>query len=408
MIVTNDMSSDSRVARHAKTLGLHGYQVTVVCKLSERTKATEKCEGYKVIRVHSKVADYLTSIDQHLAASTAERDYQEQTRFLSTKRKNLPWLARLFLRIIAIAFIQLALLREARTTKAHIYCANDLDTLLSGVSAAGLDRRVVYDSHELWPDMLVGVPAFLKRILRSYEGVLVKRAHAVMTVNEFIAQELAARYSIRDPVRVVYNYAWSKPLTTKRPPSRTERRVKIALYHGWYSPERGLENLARASEYMSPDVLLLFRGAGKLEGQLRALASGNRNVRFEPPVKAERVVEAARRADVGIVPYLPTNLCNYYASPNKLFEYLEAGLPIAASNLPFMRKFVMENDIGTLFDARDPLSIAEALNQITRPCQLGRYRRNVALAAKKYNWSAESEKLLSVYAELLGNRVPTA
>jgi len=406
MIVTNDMSSDSRVARHAKTLGLEGYQVTVVCRLSERTEDTERCEGYKIVRVHSEVANYLTAIDQHLAAPTVEQDYHERTRFLLTKRKNLSWVARLFLRLARIVFVQLAFLREARKTGAHIYCANDLDTLLLAVLAGSFDRRVVYDSHELWPDMLVGVPAFLKRILHSYEGALIKRVHAVMTVNEFIADELATRYSIRDPVRVVYNCALPEKLTKEGPLRRKNQKVKVALYHGWYSPERGLENLARASEFLSPDVLLLFRGAGKLEKDLRALASGKRNVRFEPPVDVNRVVEVARRADVGIVPYLPTNLCNYYASPNKLFEYLEAGLPIAVSNLPFMRKVIMESDIGTLFDARDPRSIAEALNKITRPSHLDRYRKNIPLARKRYNWNVESEKLLGIYAELLGSRAP--
>jgi glycosyltransferase involved in cell wall biosynthesis len=272
------------------------------------------------------------------------------------------------------------------------------------VLASGLDRKVVYDSHELWPDMLVGVPTFLKRVLQSYESVLVRQADCVMTVNEFIAQELANRYTVKSPVHVVYNCASTQTSAAEKKPQKREvGRTKVALYHGWYFPERGLENLVKASEFLSPNIMLLFRGAGKLEGELRRLASHRRNVRFERPVSQTEVVEAARLADVGIVPYLPTNLCNYYASPNKLFEYLEAGLPVAASNLPFMRKFVLENDIGTLFDARDPRSIAGALNKITRQDTLSHYRRNVVLATRKYNWSVESRKLLNVYANLFHN-----
>jgi len=397
MIVTNDMTSDARVARHAATLGLNGYRVTVVCKSSERSKNVEDRDGYTIIRVRSKLGHRSTLLDQRIADPATQGD-QEQTRFLAMRSKNLSWAIRFFIRIVAIALLQFAMLREARKTRADILCANDLDTLALAIFAAGLDRKIVYDSHELWPDMLLGVPQFLKRILCSYEKILVKRAHAVMTVNEFIADELTSRYSIRQPVRVVYNCSYPTPVAKGKMQKRS--KVKVALYHGWYYPERGLENVAKASEHLLPDVLLLFRGAGPLEKGLKTLVSDRDNVRFEPPVDARRVVEAAAHADVGIVPYLPTNLCNYYASPNKLFEYLDAGLPIAASDLPFMRKLVLKERIGTLFDARDPRSIARALNTITRRNRLNSCRKRVALARRKYNWKVESRKLLDVYADL--------
>jgi glycosyltransferase involved in cell wall biosynthesis len=112
------------------------------------------------------------------------------------------------------------------------------------------------------------------------------------------------------------------------------------------------------------------------------------------------LISTAAEADVGLIPYLPTNLCNYFASPNKLFEYILAGLPVVASNIPFMRKVILKNDIGALFDARDPQSIADAINQSTRDHVLRRQRANLPSVAAKYNWDIESKNLLQAYASL--------
>lgn len=400
MLVTNDMVSDSRVSRHAEALGRAGFTVTIVCPSSDRAPLSEDKGSYLILRVRSRLAARMTKI----AARRRRNKLQpEEARFIASTNKGFVWTMRLFVRTVKLALIQWALLRQARRVHAQIYCANDLDTLHLAILAAGLDRKVVYDSHELWPDMLIGVPEYFKAILRFCEGRLIKHADAIVTVNEFIAKELAVRYSPSSQIRVIYNCP-NAVTEGRRSTTRTRARHhrKIALYHGGLSPERGLENLVKAADYLEKDVLLLFRGSGAIEEELRKLASGRSNVLFKPPVKMSDVVRAAMAADVGIVPYLPTNLCNYYASPNKVFEYLQAGLPIAVSNLPFMRKVVMKNNIGTLFDARDPRSIADALNQITRPPQLAEYRRNVLRAKKRYDWKVESRKLLDLYVKLAG------
>jgi len=276
-----------------------------------------------------------------------------------------------------------------------VYCANNLDTLPAAILAAGFDRKVVYDAHELWPEM-IAAPPFYRKIAQKFEGFLARRADLVMTVNEMIANVLASRCSINLPVHI---YNCPRVGMRKGAIRRTRKRgPKVVLYQGIYYPERGLENLVKASSLLLSDVRLVLRGYGAIENQLRELARGATNVSFEPPVQMEKLVDAARIADVGIVPYLPTNLNNYLASPNKLFEYIHAGLPVAASNMPFARKLVEENGIGVVFDARDVRSIAQGLNRITRQSQLRRCRRNIIAAAAKYNWQVEALKLLRSYA----------
>jgi len=392
MLVTNDMFSDPRVSKHAVTLGHHGFKVTVVCPLSDRTRRAEVRDGYEILRVRSELL--------HYGKNLAKRRKKSSTTSLGQGVvATIPHtsLKRTLISQASVILLQLAILRAARKIDANIICANDFDTLLIGVLATGFDRILIYDSHELYTDMLL-VPPYHKRILQFFEKLLINRAHFIMTVNELIADVLTKRYSIRRPVYVVYNCP--AQTSVHSPKTRHTNKLKTVLYQGRYTYERGLENLVRASQYLLPDIQLVFRGYGDIEKELRSLASGRPNIRFEDPVAMEDVVEAARSEDVGIVSYLPRDLNNYLASPNKLFEYIQAGLPIAASNVPFMRKIILENDIGALFDPRDPQDIARALNKVTRTEELQRLRKNVAKVAENYSWKVESKKLLQLYSAL--------
>lgn len=393
MLVTNDMLGDPRVSRHAATLGHHGFKVTVVCPLSDRTRRAEVTDEYEILRVRSELFHYGENLAKRKKKSSTT-SLGQGVDAISRHRS----LKRTLMTQASVILLQLAILRAARKINANIICANDFDTLLIGVLATGFDRVLIYDSHELYADMLI-VPPYHKRIVQFFEKLLINRAHYIMTVNELIAEVLTKRYSIRKPVYVVYNC----PAQTlvHSPKTLHAKKLKTVLYQGRYTYERGLENLVRASQYLLPDIQIVLRGYGDIEKELRSLASGRSNIRFEDPVAMEKVVEAARSEDVGIVSYLPRDLNNYLASPNKLFEYVQAGLPIAASNVPFMRKIILENDIGALFDPSDPQDIARVLNNVTRTEELQRLRKNVAKVAEKYSWTVESKKLLQLYCHLV-------
>jgi len=384
MLVSNDMLNDPRVARHAEALASHGFKVTVVCPSSNRVCRNEVKQCYEILRPKNIIREKLATLE-------------ERWRKLSEiRRENNTWVKLAILAFLQILVTQLTLLRTARAQRAQIYCANDLDTLLGTILAAGLDRKVVYDSHELWPDMML-VPESVKAVTRAIERLLVRQTDLVLTVNEFIAEELESRFSLRTRPQVVYNC----PSTNSHiKAKRKHKHLKLVLYQGRYSPDRALENLIQAADYLLPDIRLVLRGFGIIEKKLRSLSVGRKNVQFENPVNICQLVSVASEADVGIITYPPTNLNNYLASPNKLFEYLQAGLTIAASNIPFMRKIIMENDIGTLFDSRDPRSIARALNLITRDAVLRRQRANLASVVKRFNWDCESRKLLKLYESI--------
>lgn len=162
---------------------------------------------------------------------------------------------------------------------------------------------------------------------------------------------------------------------------------------------RGLEQLVQSCEFLRDDVRVVFRGYGALELELRELGKAHENCCFEPPVPMRDMIHAASSADVGVIPYIPVNVNNLLSSPNKLFEYIRAGLPVLASDLPFLRRIILEHDIGYVFNPRDPRSIADAINKATREENLMHFRANVQRIKHKYCWHEEQKKLLAIFAQ---------
>jgi glycosyltransferase involved in cell wall biosynthesis len=308
-------------------------------------------------------------------------------------------LFRLFLHPARLTYV---FWKAGRKFNAHVYYTNDLDTLLAGVLCSGASRMLIHDAHELWPDQFIGMSVYRSPAIawmRILERLLIRRANVVITVNEFVAEAMQKRYGIEKP-HVVLNL----PATEPPKSGLTQRKTgspKVVLYQGLYTPQRGLENAIRACEFLENDVVLVLRGSGPTEQQLRAIAKPYRNCSFDPPVNmSETVTAAAQTADVGLVSYLPVNINNYFASPNKLFEYIQAGLPVVSSDLPFLRSIIAGNEIGLLFDPRDPTDIAAKMNMATRNDVLASLRTNVRRIQKRYSWDEEQQKLVSLVRRL--------
>jgi glycosyltransferase involved in cell wall biosynthesis len=255
--------------------------------------------------------------------------------------------------------------------------------------------KLVYDSHELYCEM---IPAGLRKSLfEIFEKMFINFSDAIITVNPFIASELCRRYKIRKRIHVVLNCPNDQVSPS---PSQTQHKSVVVLYHGGLDIDRGLENLVRASRHFNDNVELIIRGEGRLEEQLKELASGTSNVRFEKSVPMNEVVQTASGADVGIIPYVATNLNQYYCSPNKLFEYIQAGLVVITSNLPYLRQIVIDNEIGDTFDPQDPHDIAKKINFVSQKANLDKFKRNVLRARRRYVWGEEKKKLYVACADI--------
>lgn len=398
LIVANDMVHDSRVDRHAQTLGLHGHDTTVLCVLSHRTAKEERRPHYSIVRRRDLLRELIERRIHTRAAKASYSGLQERGR-VSLPRA----LIRMFFRFALAATFDAMGTCSAKRLDADLYVCNDFYTLRVGAFMKLLKRKVVYDAHELYPDLFGETPQYVRRLLRQVEGVLIRFADLVITVNGLIASEMSSRYGIPLPT-VIMNCPKAFVIASRTPKKRNQ--PKVVLYHGVLTRERGLENVVLACKHLRQGIQVVFRGEGPIKGRLKELSRGLENCIFEKPVPMGDVVSKAAEADVGIVTYLPTTLNNLYASPNKLFEYLQAGLPVVGSNLPFVKQILLENDVGLVFNPHDPKDIARAINHITQDDVYEKLRLNVEKVRCRFSWEVEGQKFLNVLSNLSGQGYP--
>ncbi|HJY83339.1 MAG TPA: glycosyltransferase [Candidatus Binatia bacterium] len=296
-------------------------------------------------------------------------------------------------------------LEPALQLGADVYVAHDLPVLPTAVEAAKrIGAKVVYDAHELYPDQEFA--RLLRRRWRTVERLYIHCADAVTTVNPAIAAVLAARYGIAQPL-VLYNcpprypHLESKPRifhdTWRLPPS-----ARIVLYQGGLTPHRNLDGLVRALAYVqNREVIAVFLGDGpereRLVRLVRRLGMTNR-VYFHPAVPQSHLLHYTASADLGIIPYLTTSKNTWLCTPNKLFEFLQAEVPILAHDLPELRRIITGEEIGRIAMLSSPQALAAAVDELFAGSDPGRcYQQAVRQAKERYCWEHEERKLLALY-----------
>jgi glycosyltransferase involved in cell wall biosynthesis len=183
----------------------------------------------------------------------------------------------------------------------------------------------------------------------------------------------------------------------------------IVLYHGQLAPDRGVEQLVDALPLLPPDVAVVLLGYGELAAPYTALAaqpSHAGRLFVVPAVPIADLPDWVCDANVGIIAFQPVDRNNVLGTPNKLFEYMEAGVPTVVSDFPEMHRIVTETGAGIPRDTSSAEALAVAIRELLdepKEQQAARRRSARAAAETTYNWAAQSGVLLSVY-ERLGDR----
>ncbi len=292
---------------------------------------------------------------------------------------------------------------------ADIYHAHDLNTLpIAFWAKKKLGGKLVYDSHELYTEKtgLNWLERFLARII---ERNLIGKSDRIITVNHSIAGQLEKRYNLNISA-IVMNCPVAAKKNKQQHYNRkfipVSNKFKVVIYQGGFAPGRGLFNLIKAIKLVSlSQIILVLIGWGKLESELKSFVETDQELHdkviFLPPVSPDKLIYVTKEAHLGVIPFRKVSLNNYYGLPNKMFEYLMAGLPVAASDFPELRKIVLGHKLGAVFNPEDPEDIARAIDFIlSNPKRYRQMKENAKKAAKIYNWENESKKLLKVYSEL--------
>jgi len=393
MLVCNSVTHDPRVRKEAEVLAASGYSVLVLgFKLDFKEPAEEVFPpGYRVCRTDvSRMTAFFKGLVARLSQGAPGK---------------IKGAAIVFLKLLLKTYQMARFVLKAITIKAGVYHAHDLDALpaayLAGLRFGG---KLIYDSHELYTEQREDTPRVIKIILQGIERFLIKKADGVITVNNSIARELSGRYSVPVPL-VLRNFMKCMPLEkTVTSDTVYPGEIKV-LYHGGFLRGRGLEEVIRSVVYWDENIKLYLRGFGPTEGELRQMVSDlglDNRIFFLDPVPMKSLIADAAFADIGIMPYKPACLNNLYSMPNKLFEYMMAGLAVAASDLPEIRGLNEGIGFGLLFNPDSLESIAGAVNGLARDRDfLQKCRKNARdWSITAGNWEAESCKLVNYYRDI--------
>lgn len=304
-------------------------------------------------------------------------------------------------------FFNIRLLSHLLFHKYDLLVANDLDTLLPNYIVSKLKGiPLVYDSHEYF----TGVPEvqnrpFVKWVWKTIERSVFPYLKYVITVSEPIASLYEDEYHIR-PV-VVRNFSKSSSHVT--PFSREELNVPlndllIVIQGTGINIDKGAEELINAVK-ITDGVSLLVVGSGDvithLKQNVEILNLGGR-VKFIPKVFWEELMKYTRMADAGMCLEKDTNLNYRYSLPNKLFDYITAGIPVVAGFLPETAKIIEDNNCGIVIPKVTPEEISKALKKLKDNRELlVRLRENAVIASESINWNCESAKVTELYKPIL-------
>jgi glycosyltransferase involved in cell wall biosynthesis len=291
--------------------------------------------------------------------------------------------------------------------KYDLLVSNDLDTLLPNFLVSKLKHLpLVYDSHEYF----TGVPEIQNRpvvkwIWKSIEKAIFPHLKYVMTVSDSIALQYENEYGIR-PLTVrncSRNAGQIKSFSHKELGVETDHLLLILQGTG-INVDRGGEEIIEAITRIA-GISLLVVGSGDILNVLenKVIGAGiSDRVKFIPRMPWEELMRYTKSADVGLSLDKNTNLNYSFSLPNKLFDYISAGIPVLAGDLHEIKKIVNGFGCGVIISGITPEKITEALLELKRdPSKLEEYRRNSALAAEKISWESESRIVLDLYNEIL-------
>ncbi|MBU2019808.1 MAG: glycosyltransferase [Bacteroidetes bacterium] len=361
VLVSNDLSTDQRVAK--------------VC-------AFLKDEGFLVTLIGRRLKNSLP----------IERPY-------SVKRMNLLFTkGPLFYAFINIRFFLLVLFG-----KYNWVLANDLDTLPAGYFASKIRKmNLVYDTHEYY----CGVPELenrpkIQKIWRGIERFIFPKLDKIITVNQSIADLYFKEYG--KELMVVRNVSpryTTKPDTSFQWPFDASGKTVLIMQGAGINIERGAEEAVLALREL-PDCVLVFIGDGDVVPKLKSMVADfqlQNNVFFLGKMPYFEMMKFTRKADIGLT-LDKGNSRNYQLSlPNKLFDYIQAEIPVISSNMIEVKQIVEKHHVGLVVEEVTPNAIKKAVKQLLNdPVFYDQLKVNCGLAAQVLNWENEVSQLKKIY-----------
>ena len=305
-----------------------------------------------------------------------------------------------------------AFVSQGEKYRADLVQVHDLPALQAGVELAkSWQVPLVYDAHELYPEQRSFSKAQRNICARS-ENEHIKHADLVFAVNKSIAQEMAKRYQIDQPI-VLTNAIDPPPdfepeaqYDLLREKLQLPASRRILLLQGGFAPNRNLNELVEAMAHVqTPDVDLVMMGFGdygqKLQSTARRLGLIDKRVYFLPAVPQSELLQHSASADMGIIPYPHVDLNSYYCTPNKLFEFIQAGLPMIANDSPELRRFVDNEGFGLIHPMKSPHQIAQSIDKAFQQLPHADWRQQLVRKRHSFSWEVQAHNYLAAMQSII-------
>jgi glycosyltransferase involved in cell wall biosynthesis len=278
--------------------------------------------------------------------------------------------------------------------------ANDWDAL--PIATRGRQRsgcRVLYDAHEFSLGINIDIP--FNKIYQSYQQFLFS------SYGSYVDRRITVAKGIENSYQEYFEWTFN---IVRNSPFYQESQYKPALqdkihlvHHGGAMPGRFLESFINMMKtvdhrfYLHFYLLPTYRSYLK---KLKRLAKNNSHIKFHDPVSPNLLIQELSQYDIGI-PLIYVEKKSYINSlPNKFFDYIMAGLMVAVSPLPMMRKYIDDYQIGMYSIDHSPEKLAELLNSLSTN-QINSFKKRSLEAAKVLNAGVEMDKLHKIYESLL-------
>lgn len=294
---------------------------------------------------------------------------------------------------------------QLKREKFKILHAHDLWVLPATVMAAFFAKKpVIYDVHEY----VRGLEIFNQKKISGFiwklaESIFIRFVRVIIVINDYHGRLLSQVYPNIPQPHILMNFP-SLEMDKHYHQRDFNQRDKKAVYQGILKEGR---NLRRVVESMNSvkDGLLEIIGYGDLENELKALVDNlnlNEKIIFTGKISWDKLFEETSAARTGVVLFEPDGLNYTYASPNKFFEYVNAGTPVIASDIPSFRDLIKQFEVGILVDHTSVSSISESIEKLLTDGKTWAKIHSQCLKARlEWNWERQEARLLKIYKDLL-------
>lgn len=287
--------------------------------------------------------------------------------------------------------------------RANLLLSNDLDTILPNYFISRLkDCKMLFDSHEYFTETpeLVNRPR-VQKVWKSIEGFVVPKLDEMITVCDSIAELFREKYGVK--CHVIRNIPSKKAMPPKGDKAAldlpTDKHL-LVLQGSGINIQRGAEELVQAIQYLD-DSLLMIIGGGDVLPILKQMVEQlqiTERVRFFPRMPYQQMMAYTQLAELGFCLDKDTNLNYRFSLPNKLFDFIQAGVPIIASHLTETENIIRQYDLGLFIENHEPTTIAATIKDALSDAErYGCWKQHLAVAAQDLCWENEEQKLLEIY-----------